>query len=120
MQMARKKLTPEMLRTEQINIRFTNKEYAEILELSKGSELSPANWIRKFIFSKRFPKAKMSPITIDTFNELNKVGVNLNQLTRLANSGRLTGDLSGFLSVLNKHIVQIKLLLLSDSETNKG
>ncbi len=118
--MARKKLTLEMLRTEQINIRLTKKEYAEILELSKGSELSPANWIRKFIFSKRFPKAKMSPITMDTFNELNKVGVNLNQLTRLANSGRLTGNLSGLLSDLNKHIVQIKLLLLNDSETNKG
>lgn len=108
-----------MLRTQQINIRLTKNEYAQILELSKGSELSPANWIRKYIFSKRFPKAKMAPITIDTFNELNKIGVNLNQLTRLANSGRLTGNISGFLVVLNKHIVQIKLLLLNDSETNK-
>lgn len=95
--MARKKLSPDLIRTEQINIRFTATEFEDVKSQSKGAELSPANWIRKYLFSKRFPKAKMSPITMDTFNELNKIGVNLNQLTKLANSGILTGDISNFL-----------------------
>lgn len=118
--MARKKLPPELIRTEQINIRLTAIEFENVTILSKGAELSPANWIRKYLFSKRFPKAKMSPINIDTFNELNKIGVNLNQLTKLANSGRLEGDITFFLLKLNEQITKIKTLLLDDSETNKG
>lgn len=118
--MARKKLNDDLLRTKQMNIRLTKKEYRGLIEFAKSSELSPANWIRKFIFSKRFPKAKMSPITMDTFLELNKIGVNLNQLTKLANSGRLTENISGILLSLDQKLVQIKLLLLHDSETNQG
>jgi len=118
--MARKKLPPELIRIEQINIRLTAMEFENVTLLSKSAELSPANWIRKYLFSKRFPKAKMSPINIDTFNELNKIGVNLNQLAKLANSGRLEGDITFFLMKLNEHLTKIKMLLLDDSETNKG
>lgn len=62
----------------------------------------------------------MSPLTKESIMELNKIGVNLNQLTKLANASKEYS--TGLISVAQDLEVKIKelksLILNYDSKTN--
>jgi hypothetical protein len=119
--MARKKMPIENLKTKQINFWLTDTEYENLRSLAESSGLHLNNWLRKYLFSKRFPPVKMSPVTRDTLLELNKIGVNLNQLTRLANAtGKVTPFIEPVLRAVEEKVQELKTIILNDSQTNKG
>jgi hypothetical protein len=119
--MARKKLPIETLRTKQINFCLTDTEYQNLRSLAQASGLHLNNWIRKYLFSRRLPPVIMSPITRDTLLELNKIGVNLNQLTRLANAtGKVTPFIQPAIKAVEEKVQELKTMILNDSQTNKG
>jgi hypothetical protein len=64
----------------QVNIRLTKDEAATVKSYAIASGLSPANWIRQKVFTGRFPNLKQSPINAALFQELKKIGVNVNQI----------------------------------------
>ena len=91
-------------RVVQVNIRLTEDEYKKASEYAESSRLSPANWMRFKVFAGKFPSMKASPLNAKIFYELNKMGVNLNQITHKINQGDIPKD---YLF----HILQVQALL---------
>ena len=73
-------------RDKQINIRLTVDEYLKVYKLMEKADLCLSQYIRKCILQKE--------ITVvygikEFLGELNRIGNNLNQLTRKVNEGRI-------------------------------
>jgi lambda repressor-like predicted transcriptional regulator len=67
---------------------------------------------REKIFNGKLPEAKLARVDLQTYLELKKMGVNLNQLTRLANMGMGGRALANVLMQLIQQQEQIISLLL--------
>lgn len=85
--MGRPKAVEEKKRVVQVNIRLTTKENEELTTYAAGSGISPANWIRYKIFSGQNPPVKTSPLHASIYQELKKIGVNVNQIAHKVNQG---------------------------------
>lgn len=85
--MARPKASEEKKRVVQVNIRLTTKENEELNNYSAASGISPASWIRYKIFVGQNPPIKTSPLNASIYQELRKIGVNLNQIAHKVNQG---------------------------------
>lgn len=116
--MGRPKVKDENRRTINFTIRLTKTEFNLLEETEKITGKSPAVLIRQKVFKGKFPKAKISRIELDTYFQLRKIGVNLNQLTRLANSGILSNALLSILDRLkNQQEAIIAQILNYDSQS---
>lgn len=118
--MPRKKLPPNQLKNRRVNFWLTNDEYLNLQQQAEASGIHLNDWLRKYIFSRQFPAVKMSSINRETILELNKIGVNLNQLTRVANASKeFPTDLVSQILAVEKKVQELKNLILHhDSETN--
>jgi len=100
----------------QVNIRLTTAESNILSDQARASGLSPANWIRRKVFTGKFPQIKLSPLDNTIYLELKKIGVNLNQATHKLNMGQTPGDYRvmqlELMTILNKILTQ----LLRDSQ----
>jgi predicted DNA binding CopG/RHH family protein len=65
--MGRPHVKVEEKRVVQVNIRLTADEFKKVSEYAAASGLSSANWIRKKIFTGKFPAMKESPIDTATY-----------------------------------------------------
>jgi|SRR5690606_20472619 len=101
--MSRPRINESDKRLVQVNIRLTAEESNKVNEYAAGSRLSPANWIRQKIFTGKNPPARLSPLDASIYQELKRIGVNLNQATHKLNQGDFPKDL---------HAIQLELLML--------
>jgi hypothetical protein len=101
--MSRPKVNEHDKRVVQVNIRLTTDENNKVNEYATASGLSPANWIRYKVFTGKIPSVRMSPLDASIYQELKKIGVNLNQATHKLNQGDFPQELS---------TMQLELLLL--------
>ena len=85
--MGRPRVGDQDKRIVQVNIRLTEEEHKKVIQYSQASGLSPANWMRKKVFTGKFPPVKLSPVEASIYNELRSIGVNLNQITHKINQG---------------------------------
>ncbi|PZR02643.1 MAG: hypothetical protein DI539_27405 [Flavobacterium psychrophilum] len=118
--MSRPKINEQDKRLVQVNIRLTENESRVINEQAEGSALSPANWIRHKVFTDKFPPLKEAALDVSVYQELNKIGVNLNQAVHKLNQGDTPHDLVKpvhELLDLNKRIIN---LLLHDRRSEKA
>lgn len=82
-------------REKAIKIRMTDEEHQKLLQLMQGNEL--ATWIRETCLSlengqkqaKKAVQQEIKPIDPNILRELNKIGVNLNQIAKAINSHNL-------------------------------
>ncbi len=84
-------------RTKKVVVRVTEEEHRQLKELSEQTGLTIADIFRrsfKISLSKRKPRGKKREITIPDryLYELNKIGVNLNQIARRVNIYRLIDE----------------------------
>jgi hypothetical protein len=86
-----------------IVIRVTDAELKKLEQLSIMCGQYLAVLIRKKLFTGNYPKPITPKITVQLYAELNRIGVNLNQLTRHVNSGMLPLGLRQLLEELSKH-----------------
>ena len=100
--MGRPKINPEKKRTVNFTIRLTAGEQEKLEDAAEVCGKTPAEMIRSKVFKDKFPRPKISKIDMGTYFELKKIGNNLNQLTRLANWGRVHVSLAGILTQLMK------------------
>jgi hypothetical protein len=118
--MARPKVNDNDKRTVQVNIRLTKDENSKVNEYATASGLSPANWLRAKVFTRKFPPVKMSPFDASIYQELKKIGVNLNQATHKINQGDFPKEYPviqiGLLALLDK----ILKALIDDGQPDKG
>lgn len=88
-----------------IRIRASAEELSKIEELARGRGLSISEMMRRAAFGVRMPTRTLDAshimVLTRTLAELGRIGGNLNQLVRRANSGKLAGhdaELVGTLS----------------------
>jgi len=101
--MSRPKISEQDKRIVQVNIRLTTEENVKVNEYAKSSGLSPANWIREKVFTGKVPSVKLSPLDTSIYQELKKIGVNLNQATHKLNQGDFPKELK---------MIQLELMML--------
>ena len=96
------------MRNKRVNIRLTQAEYDAISERAKRANLTLTEYITKSCLGKQI-------FVIDGIDELNRqhraLGNNINQLTKLANSGQIrVVDLGEFLAeygAIGKKIIEL-------------
>jgi len=74
-------------RTRCVKTYFTAGEFAQLREAAEASGLTHAAFVRASALGDK-PKAKPTRVAAETIRQLTSLGNNLNQLTRLAHSGR--------------------------------
>jgi hypothetical protein len=84
--MARPKKNPGELKAEFLAFRLTPSERLEIEEAASKAGMSAAAYARMLTLSRRVPIRQHSTLDHAVFDQLRRIGVNLNQLTRLANA----------------------------------
>lgn len=104
----------------QVNIRLTAEESNKINEYATASGLSPANWIRHKIFTGKNPPARLSPLDSSIYQELKKIGVNLNQAAHKLNQGDFPKDLRMIQLELLMLLKRILKTLLHDRQHDQG
>ncbi len=102
--MARPKIPSTELRSVNFTIRITKAEQQQLVRLGEICGKAPRTLAREKLFKGRFPQPKMAKLDLSYYLELKKIGVNLNQLTRLANGGRLPRELLALLMKLDKRL----------------
>jgi hypothetical protein len=87
--MARPKKQEHEKRTERQNLRFTVAEMVYIQQQAEAAGISPAEYVRRRALGYTVPSGPSSRRTDPALlSELNRVGVNVNQLTRAVHQGR--------------------------------
>ncbi|MDC6390647.1 plasmid mobilization relaxosome protein MobC [Maribacter sp. PR1] len=103
--MGRPKKELSNLKTIQVNVRMTADEYCMACTNAEVMGLSIAEYIRRKVTGKSLPKKMVSPLDRKLFVELSRIGNNLNQLTRVVNSG-IWDPFS-----ISKQLEEVKILL---------
>lgn len=93
-------------------VRFTDSEWSEVrqLAIASGHRTSTADYIRTVSLRPlRAPRVE-SDTANELIRQLRKIGINLNQLTRLANTGRtdIADDLRQALDQINEAVTRIR------------
>ena len=110
--MGKPALAKEEKRSVNFTFRLTEKEQKKLFTLSELSGQLPGVLIREKLFKGRFPEPKKAKLDLDTYLELKRIGVNVNQLARHANSGNLPAGIGIVLKQLGEQLDKmIKLLL---------
>jgi len=82
--MARPKKDPHELRTETLAFRLTPSERIQIEQAAAKAGLQPSAYARMQAIKGRVVASEQRTLAPELFDELRRIGVNLNQLTRLA------------------------------------
>ena len=78
-----------MARSAVVPIRFTVDERDALLKRARESRLSLSEWVRRAVFSRKLPPQAAPEVNRETYQELARVGNNLNQLVRAIHRGEL-------------------------------
>lgn len=118
--MSRPKISEQDKRVVQVNIRLTETESSKVSNCAFASALTPANWIRYKIFTGKNPPVRMSSLDTSIYQELKRIGVNLNQIAHKLNQGDFPKELATtqleLLLLLNKAIK----IMLHDGQHDQG
>ena len=85
--MARPRLGEEERRTRTVGVRVTEAEAAELRERAQAARLSMGAYLRRRALGQRVRSAVERRLGAAELRELNRIGVNLNQMARAMNSG---------------------------------
>ena len=85
--MARPRLGESERRTRTVGVRVTEAEAAELRERAQAARLSMGAYLRRRGLGQRVRMAAERRLGAAELRELNRIGVNLNQMARSMNSG---------------------------------
>lgn len=97
-----------------ITIVFDEDQHAKLKALADECNLKLATWVRYSILKMEHPKPPVSKINQQTYIELNRIGTNLNQLTKNLNTGIINVDLSATISELKTQIDNLQIIIVND------
>jgi hypothetical protein len=105
-----------------ILVRVTHGQMTQLETASEACGQSIGELSRAKIFKGRFPQPVLPKTDQQTVMELNKIGNNLNQLTRKVNSGLLPQGLLALLMKLMQllELIQTKLMIHDRQSKNRG
>lgn len=114
--MGRPRVDDQDKRVVQVNIRLTEDEYKKAIDHAEASQLSLANWIRRKVFTGKFPPMKLSPLDSKVYYELRKMGVNLNQIAHKINQGEIPKEYLPFMLQVRARLTELLKLLSNDGQ----
>jgi hypothetical protein len=79
------------LRVHPIHIRLTEDEYQALSQKASKAGVSLSSWVRRAALEQEIP-SKREEIDVNLYKELTRIGVNINQLARAANTAVNMGD----------------------------
>ena len=88
--MARPRLGEEHRRTRTVGVRVTEAEAAELRERAQAARLSMGAYLRRRGLGQRARTTAERRLGAAELRELNRIGVNLNQMARALNSGAVS------------------------------
>jgi hypothetical protein len=115
--MARPKVVPEQKRIFRYVIRLNEKEQQKFMAAAEVSGVEVYKLLRVKLLTGRFPEAKIARVDLSLYLELKKIGVNVNQLAKQANSGRLPFEIRKILLQLQEQQHLIIKVLLHDRDS---
>lgn len=98
-----------------VPVRFTESEREHLYELGKAHSISLSSLIRRLSIKKRLPPARVKEINLKTYQELCRVGNNLNQLVRAVHQWQIPDDYSSQFSELKSIIKMLSFEVLGES-----
>ena len=90
--MARPRLGESERRRRTIGVRVTEAEAAELRERAQAARLSVGAYLRRRALGQRVRSAVERRLGAAELRELNRIGVNLNQMARALNSGAVSSS----------------------------
>jgi hypothetical protein len=121
--MARPKISTTEKRTAFFTFRVTQAQRDRLQILADYTGCYPGDLIRAKLFSGRFPRVKMARIDLTSYTELKKIGVNINQLAKHANSGMFPYGIKETLINLKRQehqIINLCLLMIASQKIGKS
>jgi Bacterial mobilisation protein (MobC) len=115
--MGRPKIERDKKLSQRFIFRLTEDEQNRISRAAEACGIASGTLVRTKLFKGRFPEPKTAKLDLNTFLELRKIGVNLNQLTKKVNSGQLPGNLRSLLILLMQQQQNIINKLMHDSQS---
>lgn len=101
--MPRPKKPAETQRTKQLNCRVTEDEFATIQARTAQTKMTQSDYVRHMAVNGNLVIKENSTFPPELIYQLNRIGTNLNQLTRVANAtGEIPPDLSATLKRINE------------------
>ncbi|UFP97294.1 plasmid mobilization protein [Gloeobacter morelensis] len=91
MEVARPRLKAEEVRSEILPVRLSPVELAEVCRKASAAGLRPSEYMRGLALGHRLAPT-VPPVNVETYRELVKIGVNLNQLARAINTAVKAGE----------------------------
>lgn len=90
-------------RERRATIRFTDEDHAFLLEQAAQAGLSPSEFVRRLVRDSHIEVVQAPPMrSMQAIMELNRIGVNLNQLARIGNAtGKIPARLPPLLERIN-------------------
>lgn len=103
--MARPRKDDSERRTEAITVRLTASERLRIDESALAASTPPSEFVRRQALDGRIVQARRTVLDPAAFDQLRRIGINLNQLARLANTtGTVPPELSSVCQTLETFI----------------
>lgn len=103
-----------------MNVRLTGEEEVAMQQQATAAGLSLTNWIRHKLVTGKFPVPKQSPLTLSIYQELRRIGINLNQATHRLNHGEYVPEINRLLTELTElHTHVLEKLLSHDSQPDQ-
>jgi len=115
--MARPKVSKADKRSVKFSFRLTEAEQQKLFQLAETLGLAPGRIVRDKVFKGRFPEPKMAKIDVNTYAQLKKIGVNLNQVVKLIHLGHFPKEFLGLLMKLLQQEETIINRLFYDRES---
>ena len=72
-------------RNRPLHIRLTSDEYQALSQKATSAGVSLSSWVRRAALEEEIP-SKRSEIDVNLYKELSRIGININQLARAANT----------------------------------
>lgn len=112
-----------MLRSAVVPIRFSKEERDSLLSQAKSYGVSLSEFVRRAALKRRLPPAPPPQINRDIYQELSRIGNNLNQVARKIHQGAVAVELElvGTLTELKGVVKEVGMKVLGadrDSEAS--
>ncbi|MCP4912932.1 MAG: MobC family plasmid mobilization relaxosome protein [Oligoflexia bacterium] len=98
-----------------IPVRFTERERERLYELGKRHSLSLSSLIRRLSLKKRLPPARVQEINLKTYQELCRIGNNLNQLVRAVHQWQIPDDYTEQFQELKSIIKKVSFEVIGET-----
>ena len=113
----RPKIDPAAVRSLTLGVRLSPAEYAALRERADQLGMKPGQFLRQAGLTRRLPPPPVPAVNREEWAKLGRLGNNINQLTRRANAGQLTGFPAATIRLHRAEMKRIRAYLIGLSKT---